>query len=192
MHPRSSRFFDLIEFGGPMYNVFTPEDIDVVLDWVESLADRSACVEPIETGPAPQDPGARMQQVIEALAPRAKGAHSEITLAVDGAVVALTDLLDRPVELMVALVANGWIVTAAPSRSMFLSRIATNGGPMDGVLDAGQLAIVREWIEAGAPAPAPAAPRAAPRLVAARAAPGGNGDSALSWRRPYIGQGGVH
>lgn len=193
--PRDSRFLGLLEFGGPMHHVFDEDDVEIMLDWVESLTDESPCVEPVEPGPASEDPGTRMQELVEALAPRAAGAHGGIVLTVDGAPVALGELLAKPAVLMAALVSNGWIVPGSPGRSMFLARIVSNGGPMDGVLGAAGLAVVKDWVAAGAPQPAPKRARTTKRkaLAIAPAAPAAGSDgSELAWRRPYIGQGGVH
>jgi hypothetical protein len=101
---------------------------------------------------------------------------------------------------------------------MFLSRIASNGGPMDGVLSDAQRNVVKAWIDAGAPAPAApvadvpveapeeldggaAAPVASLAAVHAEAPEELRADdgleldadmSQLHWKRPFIGQGGVH
>lgn len=195
--PRASRFLELLQFGGPMYNVFDEDDIAVILDWVESLSAQPACVDAIDDDAAPSDGAAAMAQLVESLAPRARGAHRGIMLTVDGATVPLAELVDRPAVLMAALVSNGWVVPGSPGRSMFLSRIASNGGPMDGVLSDAERNVVKEWIAAGAPAPAAtfaAIPAAAPAELRAE------GDeleldadmSQLHWKRPFIGQGGVH
>jgi hypothetical protein len=201
--PRGSRFLSLLEFGGPMYHVFEEDDVAIILDWIESLTGTPHCVDAVDPDPPPGDAGTQMQALIETLAPRAAGAHTGITLTVDGAPVGLADLLDKPAVLMGALVSNGWVVPGAPGRSMFLVRIASNGGPMDGVLSDDQLEVVKSWIDAGAPRPAPGAPQPAAAAKAKRARrqpqalvdellPGAADGSALAWRRPYIGQGGVH
>lgn len=43
-HPRRSRFFQLIDFGGPMYRVFDDDERAVILDWIESLTAQPTCV----------------------------------------------------------------------------------------------------------------------------------------------------
>jgi len=79
---------------------------------------------------------------------------------------------------------------------MFLSRVVSNGGPMDGVLSDAQRKVVKEWIEAGAPAPAATFGdfhAEAPEELLADAGFELDADmSQLHWRRPFIGQGGVH
>lgn len=201
VRPRESRFFDLIAFGGPMYNVFEEHEVAVILDWLESLTASPGCVEPVEDAPPSSDTGVLVKQVIEALAPRAGNAHAGITLVVGAEAVPLADLVGRPEVLMAAMVSNGWVVPGAPLRSMFLTRIASNGGPMDGVLNDQQRAAFEAWVSAGAPAPTS---NGAPGVfaLARRVAPGEQvaetfaaeaaDVSELHWRRPFIGQGGVH
>ena len=195
--PRASRFLELVQFGGPMYNVFDEHDIAVILDWVESLSAKRVCVDAIEDDGEPSDSAAAMQQLVAALAPQARVAHQGITLNVDGATLPLAELVDRPAALMSALVSNGWVVPGSPGRSMFLSRVISNGGPMDGVLSDAQRKVVKDWIEAGAPAPADtfADDHAAAPAEELLADDGFELDaevSQLHWRRPFIGQGGVH
>jgi hypothetical protein len=59
---------------------------------------------------------------------------------------------------------------------------------MDGVLTADQMDVVKAWIAAGAAAPS----QVRAGFTAKRARGGALPGSELAWRRPYIGQGGVH
>ncbi len=208
--PRSSRFFTLTEFGGPMYRVFADDEIAIILDWIESLSMTPHCVDPIAPNPAGGGAGEQMRHLIDELALRAAQAHDGIVLETGEGSVPLATLFEHPLRLMAALAANGWVVPGSPARSMFFSRVLSNGGPMDGVLTSGQRATVEAWIRDGAPVPAAgteavpasaaATDEAAVLAMAAFASPRIDGadtepeerTSALTWRRPYIGQGGVH
>lgn len=154
-YPRDSKFLSLLEFDGPMYKIFTEEEKNVILDWIESLRDHEAdCVDPLPDQPQPGTAAAKMAALIASMANRAKGAHDGINLTDrSGHVMPLAQFFDNPPELMAALVNCGWIVPGKPGRSFFLSRIATNGGPMDGVFSAPEIEIITAWIADGAKLP---------------------------------------
>lgn len=204
-HPRASKFLDLLKFSGPMYKVFTEAEKEVILDWVESLRPATAapCIEPLpeDTGPAtPGDPPAQMAEIIKKYASVASLRHAGINLANDsGKPVPLADLFADPPALMAALVRCGWVVPGDPGRSMFLVRVASNGGPMDGVFEGDELSNIRGWIQAGARLPgehAPPTPPAAPSEAArdkAMAIPESpSGEIGFGKRRQAIGMGAVH
>ena len=45
-----------MDFNGPMYEVFTERDKDVILDWIESLRpSTNTCVDPLPDVPTPID-----------------------------------------------------------------------------------------------------------------------------------------
>lgn len=186
--PSASRFFDLTAFGAPMYHVFNEDELAIVSDWIESLSDHPACVDPIDPDSGDAGAAARMAALVEQLAPTASQAHDGIELSVGGQTVELKSLFSQPVTLIAALVSNGWVVPGDPARSMFYTRVLGNGGPMDGVLTADQMDVVKAWIAAGAAAPS----QVVAGFTAKRARGGAPPGSELAWRRPYIGQGGVH
>jgi hypothetical protein len=75
-------------------------------------------------------------QVIAKYAPQARMAHFGLHLTgPDGHGMLLMDLFDQPRALLQALSTNGWIVPGAADRSLFLTRVASEGGPMTGMID---------------------------------------------------------
>jgi len=173
-----------------MYRVFTEEEKDIILDWLESLSAKpEPCIEPIPDNPAGQPWPEKMTQLIANFARVARRAHDKLTLPdAQGRAVALVDLFDDPAEMMQALVRGGWVVPGEPERSMFLTRIMENGGPMEGVFAADDVETVRQWILAGA-----ALPKSTGTLLAldSRGVTDGPALTLLD-KRPFIGQGGVH
>jgi hypothetical protein len=152
-YPRDSRFMSLLEFDGPMYKVFTDDEKNIILDWIESLRDhKTNCVDPIES--AGNDAANAMENLIKNRAKQAKHAHTGFLLTDrTGQVIPLVEFFDNPSGLMAELVNCGWVVPGNPARSMFLQRIASNGGPMDGVFSADEISIITNWIADGAKRP---------------------------------------
>ena len=92
---------------------------------------------------------------------------------------------------MQALVPNGWVVPNEDGRSMFFTRMISNGGPMDGVFSDDEKEIIRAWIASGAQMPpsvtardkeAPAMADAVAKIAVKQRIP----------RRHLIGMGAVH
>jgi hypothetical protein len=133
----------------------------IILDWIDSLRDHKAnCVDPISGGAGDDDPAQKMEELIKSRATEAKHAHAGFKLTDQtGQVIPLVEFFDKPRDFMAELVNCGWIVPGNPGRSMFLQRIANNGGPMDGVFAAPEIAIISDWIASGAKLPKPAALR---------------------------------
>ena len=161
--PRDSRLVDLMSFSGPMYEVFTEDEKDVVLDWVESLRPASSrCVDPLPRRPVPGDPPARVASLIRDKAAQAATVHDGIVLADEsGNPVPLKDWFAQPERLMKALVACGWIVPGEHDRSIFLSRLVGGAGPMSAVFSDDDVQLLKEWIENGAQPPGSRAPASA-------------------------------
>jgi hypothetical protein len=151
-HPRDSKFFEFIEFNGPMYKVFTEKEKDIILDWIESFRDDS-----VEPSPSPSnDFGARMAQLIQAKG-AAGGAtnshHSHIQLPdSNGRTKPITEWFSNPSGLMQALITGGWVVPSNINDSMFLSLIQDDG-PMAVFFDASEVEIVKDWVNHGARQP---------------------------------------
>ncbi|RWQ45669.1 MAG: iron-containing redox enzyme family protein [Mesorhizobium sp.] len=198
--PRSSRLLELMEFNGPMYKVFTERDKDVVLDWIESISYKQRpCIEPLPDDTQPGDLPDQVAKIISDKAAAAMTAHDSFMMTgKDGKEVAFNTLFGDPVEVMRILRSNGWVVPSEPDRSMILSRIIRNGGPMDRVFTDAEEEIIRAWIAAGALLPGEGPklpewlstldPRDAKRLENALAAAGRRG-----WPlRHLIGMGSVH
>ncbi len=189
-NPRRSRIFDLMSFEGPMYQVFTEEETNIILDWLESLSAKSQpCIEPLPDNPPGQPWPEKMAQLIANYARIAKRAHDNLVLPdTKGHSVALVDLLDDPAGMMRALVRGGWVVPGEPERSAFLTRIIENGGPMEGVFASEDVETVKQWIQSGAEPPTPTQTLLA---IDSKGTIGDEGHTLLE-RRPFIGQGAVH
>jgi hypothetical protein len=210
-HPRDSRFFKALEFSGPMYKIFSTEEQDVILRFVESLAAPPPPAPPPDTPVDPKVASRKVEQFIldNAAFARSIGRHEGITLAdSQGQPKALKDwFLDAP-GLMSALVRNGWVKSndsgGSPLYKLLLSsRMSTLGS--------GVAQMFKDWIDSGAVAPAPQGPTplkhevtSAESLVAAAEfgefstieTPdfGESGFPALTFskRRRLIGMGAVH
>ncbi|CAN1546603.1 Iron-containing redox enzyme [Rhabdaerophilaceae bacterium] len=153
--PRDSRLLKLMDFNGPMYKVFTEHDKTIILDWIESLRPTSqACIDPLPDVPVPTDLPEQVAKMIDDRSVDAMGAHNGIMVTdATGRKVALNTLFGNSSELIHLIIANGWIVPGDPNRSVLLTRIMRNGGPMDRVFSDAEEEIIRAWIAAGAHAP---------------------------------------
>lgn len=192
VRPRDSKFMSLLDFNGPMYKVFTERDKDVVLDWIESLEPKGYdCIDPVPDQPVSGDTPARVAALFAQKAPEASTFHDGIRLtSPDGKTVALQELFASPSDLMGALVTCGWIVPGEDDRSMFVTRLLLNNGPMRTAFTSEQVALIRRWITEGAALPEAPAEFAAKAFVAVE-----HGERpALTWaqRRQHIGMGSVH
>lgn len=196
---RDSRLIDLMRFSGPMYEVFTADEKEVVLDWIESLRPSQArCVDPLPPQPVSADLPGRVAGLISDKAAQAATVHEGIVLADEsGNPVALRDWFASPTGLMKALVAGGWIVPGEQDRSIFLSRLIGAGGPMSAVFSDDERHLLQEWIEQGAQLPSEE-----PRAFSAPPDGGGGGAGLLvrdvapeveeAQLRHLLGMGAVH
>jgi photosystem II stability/assembly factor-like uncharacterized protein len=151
-HPRQSKFFELLSFDGPMYKVFTDEEKNTMLDWLESISfDTQSCIETIE-GSAPTIDN--VISIIERLAPMAKRAHDQLTLPDEqGVSQPFISFLDSPKLLLLALIRGGWIIPGSSDRSMFINRVLLNDGPMQGVFSDEEVKCFIDWTDQGAVIP---------------------------------------
>jgi photosystem II stability/assembly factor-like uncharacterized protein len=188
--PRDSKLFDLMRFEGPMYRVFTDEDKDIILDWIESLSPRQEqCIDPIEDPSGTEPSPTKMARLIADFAGQARRAHDGLTLPNEQCQpTPLVDYLTDPAALMASLVRSGFVIPGAPDRSMFLTRILENGGPMEGVFDADGVNTVRQWIAEGARPPSGSDEHPSAALASGSA----REPLTLADLRPFIGQGSVH
>ena len=123
-----------------------------------------------------------MVELIQQHAAQAKRAHGGLKLTdKTGQVIPLVEFFDRPSQLLDELVNCGWVVPGNPARSIFLQRVATNGGPMDGVFSPADISTITDWITNGAKPPTPIKVR---RFV--------EGPPSLAQVRHLIGAGAVH
>lgn len=193
--PRESRLIaELMSFSGPMYKVFTPEDQDVILDWIESLR------EDAPPGPPVNDLGQRAKDIIDqkyAARARAQPRHGSFTLPDEsGQEKSVLEWFQGPTEdLMAALARSQYIIRGSPEKSTFFTQAVDT--LMAGILDKADVDLLREWVRSGCPAPgegkqptpSPMAvfARLSPKLAAAPTAP-----LPFALRRLFIGAGSVH
>ncbi|MET3355538.1 UNVERIFIED_ORG: hypothetical protein ABID33_003460 [Xanthobacter viscosus] len=149
--PRDSKFItDTISFRGPMYKVFNPKELDVVLDWIGSLRKEA----PPSPGPAPGKSADRVFKVISDHIARAAQApeHKEPMLPDPaGKPKALADWFAAgDVDaLMTALAASRYIVAGNADGSQLITIFT---GQMVGVLTADEVDAFRSWIKDRCPA----------------------------------------
>jgi hypothetical protein len=151
-HPRSSRFFELLSFAGPMYKIFTEEEKSVILDWMESL--RQAAGPGPEPGPvSPEQWATRVLKFIQDNANAASGVarHDNYQLPdINGQARPLRSWFSDPPGLMAALVRNHWVIPHNSAQSRFYQEFSTGQMSFMGP----QVAeMIRQWIESGAVLP---------------------------------------
>jgi len=166
-----SPFFQLTSFNGPMFGVFTDEELEQFRSWTLWLASPPP--------PPPIDSGAAMARVIETLAPRQVNAGAHQTHLLAGiSPLAPHEVVKKPVAwwfaqtgepagvlaLMRALSdpAQGWIVPRNPSASPFITELLSEQGAMGrafaNVAPGSEPLTMREvalrWVSEGCPIPA--------------------------------------
>ena len=175
----ASSFFKAISFDGPMYKVFTDDEIQLWVEWVEWLGQQTQPQKP-ET-----DPAKLMARCIDALRGRQGGApgHSANQLtgpdpAHPGQTVSrsVAEWFQAPTPVFMSVLAdpaNGWIVKGNAAASRFVTELLIPDNPMSVAFDASGgpevgnktwKQIAMDWIDRGCPAPA-----SAPASLAAHA-----------------------
>lgn len=166
--PLRSPFFDRLTYEGPMYKVFTEEEVALLQDWVRSLG-------PTAPQPEPEGPADAMVAVIERLRSLQEGTPGHEANSLTGPDPAdASKTINKPVafwfkqparRLMEALAhpASGVVVRGNPAQSAFVTRYLDRGtgGAMAAAFDATypEIApkkasqVVSEWIQAGCPLP---------------------------------------
>jgi len=177
--PDASPFFDLLTPDGPMFMIFTDEEIDVWRDWVRALP--AAAVEGLQVPPTPSavvlegTPSAdRMVRLVETMRPRQEGvsAHAGIELtgpdpADPGRTVTkpVAWWFGQPVPAFLRALASadsGWIVPGDAQASRLVTEILNDRNAMARALSAEApgldgrtwATVVTEWIDEGCPLPA--------------------------------------
>lgn len=159
-----SPFFELLRPTGPMFRIFTDDEIRVWENWTRSLADTTTPSEP-ET-----DVATLMVRMVETLRARQQGTPGHDTNQLtgttpDGTITEpVSRWFDRPTPVLLAALAdphNGWITPGDAASSRFVTELATGDHPMARVL--GEVAtgtahktwrtIAIDWIAAGCPLP---------------------------------------
>lgn len=188
-NPRDSRFFhQLISFTGPMYKVFTDEDQDVLLDWIESLRSSTP------NGPRTGNVGLRMKQVLAKYRSRAaaESHHEDHTLpGEDGTERTVKEWFsERPEDIMRALERSKYIEKGSADNSSFFTEVVGPLGLMAGKLDSADVAVIRNWVDEGCPPPGAGRQAVAEAAYAREVAP--MAPAPFSTRRRTIGYGSVH
>lgn len=148
--PRDSRFItELLSFRGPMYKVFSNAELDVLLDWIGSLANH---IPPPQPGPV--SAAERVRAAIERHTPDAttERRHEDYRLpdpAGNGKTVSEWFRMGDAHAVMVALAASEYVVKGDPAASRLLSEVFSN--LMDGVLDDEEQDAFSEWIALDCP-----------------------------------------
>jgi hypothetical protein len=151
-HPRSSGFFELLSFAGPMYKIFTEDEKSVILDWMESL--RKADEPGHEQGSvSPKEWAKRVLKFIQDNANSASGVarHDSYQLNdKNGQARSLRSWFGDPPGLMEALVRNRWAIPHDSAQSRFYQEFSTGRMSFMGP----QVAeMIRQWIVSGAVLP---------------------------------------
>ena len=153
--PRGSRFLKLLEFEGPMYKVFSPEEINLIEDWIFSLgANTGEQPSPIPTGDPADDMKALIVSKGDLISSTGGGHHSGLTLpSADGLVSRnIDEWFQLPDEFMQAMKANSNLVNTSDVESSRLIQLVS-GGAMGNSFTVDEVNTVRRWITAGAPLP---------------------------------------
>ncbi|CAO3401855.1 LodA/GoxA family CTQ-dependent oxidase [Azospirillum palustre] len=141
--PRDSTFItDTIGFRGPMYKVFNPKELDVVLDWIGTLRKAST------PAPSAGSSADRVFAVINDHIARAAQVPAHKQSMLPDAVGNLKSLADwfaagNVDAVMTALAASQFIVAGDPDGSQL---IAVFKGQMAGKLTASEIDAFRSWI----------------------------------------------
>ena len=164
--PDSSPFFQLVSFTGPMYKVFTDDEIGLWREWTRSLStaeltgpvDRQVVTLAVELADRLRAQGAELANRVPELAgPDPTGAPAAVASSTRW-------WLDQPVRSFMSALAdpaNGLVVPGEPSASRLVTELLADGTPLGDAL--GGVApgtshrrwrsIARDWIAAGCPLP---------------------------------------
>jgi L-Lysine epsilon oxidase N-terminal/L-lysine epsilon oxidase C-terminal domain/Iron-containing redox enzyme len=159
---------DKTTYSGPMYKVFTSDELKLWADWIRWLGKGYA-----DQAPPTLDPASRMKELVARMAARAVdvGAHKtrQLTGTLDGQEKSqsVSDWFAAgPVPLMRALAnaANGLVTPGDAAKSTFVTDVLANAPPMAtaiaGVVIDGKTGttIINDWINDGCKLPAEPAP----------------------------------
>lgn len=175
--PVNSGFFQKLTFDGPMYKVFSDDEIELWRRWVVWLPTKAKSQPPPQpSGPAPSAPPAGIAESMAALIAALKdeqlgaGAHKRYTLkgpdpANSGQEVTqpVAWWFDQPIPNFMQALAdpgNGWIVPGSPNQSRFLTQLVNGDNAMADAfsqevpgLSKTWKDIATEWIQQGCPIP---------------------------------------
>ncbi|HTU48776.1 MAG TPA: LodA/GoxA family CTQ-dependent oxidase [Bryobacteraceae bacterium] len=181
--PGNSGFFQKLTFDGPMYKVFTDDEIEVWRRWVVWLGSKpqaqphAPAPQPPAQPPQPsaQGPAQLMAALIAALKDQQLGdaAHQRFTLKGPDPTNPGQQItqpvawwFDQPIpSFMQALAdpANGWVTPGNPSQSRFLTQLVDGNNAMADAYNQQAPGLSRtwkdiatDWIRQGCPIPSPA------------------------------------
>ena len=209
-HPEQSNFFKVTSFDGPMYRVFTDEELQAFEAWATWLGSKSSG-QPVET-----DPGVLMKACIDHFRDQQQGTPTHQATKLKGPDPGhLGQTLEQPVaawfeeptELFMSVLAdpgNNWIVPGKSAKCPFMNTTLSGQNAMATAFatvapnTAGKTwkQIVAGWIDKNCPVPgAVAAPVASHALMAnSLGVAATEGSAAVSHpaRRHGLGMGVVH
>jgi hypothetical protein len=158
--PDESRLLQLLRFGGPMYQVFSPDDIETLKRWIVSL-DRSIPL------PKSHAPGRAIAELIDRFRDVALTvpAHQRMKLSGpdpadstkqrDESVAWWFDLKNATTAQFMAALAwdKRYVVSGKPEESVLITKLLAEQKGMAQRLGPTGVQYVRDWIAAGTPAP---------------------------------------
>jgi hypothetical protein len=190
--PRGSHFFELLGFEGPMYKVFTDDERQVVLDWLEAEGGHGVtATRPNYAQALPANPADAVLYILQSKIGKASGVamHNNFVItAADGTSKTVREwaAAGSAAELMRALSEDpSWIVKKDPDASRFVT-VALRMMPDAAFTQAERTVIVR-WIKDGAPLPENRGPIYEAPFMVAWEPPITFGE-----KRSHIGSGAVH
>jgi hypothetical protein len=151
-HPRDSRLLELVRFGGPMYKIFTEAEIDIILDWIESLDFKQPTQTSPQTGVTPQGWAARVLAFLRDRSPVAGTISKHAAPQLAGR--PLKEWFSDPENLMRALAGSrDWVVPRDSAASRLFIEFARGEMAFLGVRQFRGSSIAdmfRRWIDSGA------------------------------------------
>lgn len=139
-------------YSGPMYKIFTADELKLWADWIRWLGKEFEPAHPS----APMDPATAMQKLVETLAPTAVSVPAHMTSMVGGKSVA--DWFKAgPTAIMGALgdPRNGWMVPHSSASSRFLTELLPSLGGMQQAIQEvtvdgkDGISVIKAWIDDG-------------------------------------------
>jgi len=159
--PDESRLLRLLQFDGPMYKVFSPEDVELIKAWISSLEPK---IEPI---PVAKLPGRAMAELIDKFRPLAVSEPAHGRFKVSGPdPLDNTKLREEEVawwlqnattaQFMAGLAQDSrYVVSGKPDESPLITKFLKPSRAMAQQLGQEGVQIVRNWISSGMPQPEP-------------------------------------
>jgi hypothetical protein len=165
--PAESSFFHSISFEGPMYKVFTDDEIQIWQDWVVWLGQKEKPQPPVT------DPAKLMASCVDALRERQMGTPGHSINQLKGPdpknpgqtiTQPVSEWFKAPTRAFLSVLsdpANGWIVKGDSGRSRFVTELLSSNNAMSSAFNGSapnsggktwkQIAI--DWIDHGCPLP---------------------------------------